>query len=89
MGKAKGTGQTSISAAHSEEEIAQFWETHSLDDHWQQTREVEFEVRAHQRRRITLDPELYVKIQAQAQKRGVLPETLVNIWLTERVQEVS
>ena len=89
MNKDRDPGQTSISAARSEEEIAQFWETHSLADHWGQAREVEFEVRAHQRRRITLDPELYAKIQVQAQKRGVLPETLVNIWLTERVQETS
>ena len=81
--------QTGISKASSPEEIAEFWDTHSLDDHWDKTREVEFEVRAQQRRRVTLDPELYQKIEAQARERGVLPETLVNIWLTERIQEAS
>jgi hypothetical protein len=89
MSKDKEIGKTSISSASSPEEIAQFWETHSLDDHWDETRQVAFEVRAQQRRRVTLDPELYAKIEAQARQRGVHPETLVNIWLTERVQEAS
>lgn len=79
--------QTSISHADSPEEIAQFWDTHSLDDHWDETHEVTFEVRAQQRRRITLDPELYGKIETQARQRGISPETLVNIWLAERVRE--
>jgi len=38
------------------------------------------------RRRITLDPEVYAQVQNVARKRGVLPETLVNIWLVERLQ---
>lgn len=36
---------TSISKARSIEEIADYWDTHSLDDHWDETHEVEFEVR--------------------------------------------
>lgn len=87
MSEDKNTEQTSISHANSPEEIAQFWDTHSLDDHWNETHEVEFEVRAQQRRRITLDPELYERIEAQARQKGILPETLVNIWLMERVRE--
>jgi hypothetical protein len=87
MSESNDMGRTSISHAGSLEEIAQFWDTHSLDDHWDETHEVVFEVRALQRRRITLDPELYGKIEAQARQRGILPETLVNIWLAERVRE--
>jgi hypothetical protein len=55
---------TSIAQAHILEEIADFWDTHSLDDYWDQTREVEFEVRAKQRRRVALDEQ--VKVQAQS-----------------------
>lgn len=87
MNDNKNIGQTSISRTSSVEEIADFWDNHSLDDHWDETHEVEFEVRVQQRRRVTLDPDLYSKIEIQARQRGVLPETLVNIWLTERVQE--
>ena len=79
--------QTSISHADSPEEIAQFWDIHSLDDCWDETHEVAFELRAQQRRRITLDPELYGKIEAQTRQRGISPETLANIWLAERVRE--
>ena len=37
---------TSISKARTLEEIAEFWDTHSLADYWDQTYEVEFEIRA-------------------------------------------
>lgn len=77
---------TNISKARTLEEIADFWDTHSLDDYWDQTQEVEFTVRAQQRRRITLAPEVYTQVEAQARERGVLPETLVNLWLAERLQ---
>jgi len=49
---------TSISGARTLEEIADFWDTHSLDDYWDQTHEVEFTVRAKRRRRITLAPDV-------------------------------
>lgn len=77
---------TSISKASTLEEIGKFWDTHSLDDYWDQTHEVEFEVRAQRRRRVTLDPDIYMRIASQAQSRGILPETLINLWLAERLQ---
>ena len=83
----QGTQATSISQAHSVEEIADFWETHSLHDYWDQTHEVEFEVRAKRRHRITLDPDVYSQVEDQARARGILPETLVNLWLAERLQQ--
>jgi hypothetical protein len=57
---------TSITQAHILEEIADFWDTHSLDDYWEQTHEVAFEVRA-KRRRVALDPDLYKQVEVQAQ----------------------
>lgn len=78
---------TSISKARTIEEIADFWDTHSLVDYWDQTHEVEFEVRAKHRRRVTIAPEIYSQIEAQARVRGILPETLVNLWLVEHLQE--
>ena len=87
MNEPKDTRHTSISNAQSLEEIADFWDTHSLADYWDQTEEVEFEVRAQHRRRVTLDPDVYAQVEAQAHTRGVLPETLVNLWLMERLQD--
>jgi hypothetical protein len=79
--------RTSISKARTLEEIADFWDTHSLDDYWDQSHEVAFEVRAQRRRRITLDPEVYARVEAQARTRGLLPETLINLWVMERLPE--
>ena len=77
---------TSISKARTLKEIGDFWDTHSLADYWDQTRKVEFQVRAQRRRRVTLDPEVYERVVSQANVRGLSPETLVNLWLAERLQ---
>lgn len=78
---------TSISKARTLEEIAEFWDTHSLADYDDQITEVEFEVRATPRHRVTLDPEIFGNIVSQALRRGISPETLVNMWLAERLQQ--
>ena len=85
MSKSEDVKLTSISKASTLEEITDFWDTHSLADYWDQTHEVEFEVRAQRRRRVTLAPELYTRIEVQARLRGVQPETLINLWLAERL----
>jgi hypothetical protein len=73
----------SISKGRSLEDVADYWDSHSLADHWDQTREVEFEVRAP--RRITLEPDVYARLQEQAETSGVPLVTLVNSWLKERL----
>ena len=80
---------TNISKARTVEEIADFWDTHSLADHWDETHEVDFEVRMQRKCRVTLTPDIYEKIEKQAQEQGVLPETLVNMWLAERLQGIE
>jgi hypothetical protein len=78
---------TSLSNAQTPEEVGDFWDSHSLADHWDQTREADFEVRALRRRRVTLDPKVYTEIEAQARARGLMLETLVNLWLAERLHQ--
>jgi hypothetical protein len=87
MNENKEKQTTGISKAQTLEEIAEFWDTHSLADYWDKTQEVEFEVRAKRRHRVTVDPEVYTKIEVQARERGILPETLVNLWLAERLKK--
>ena len=79
---------TSISKARTLEEIADYWDTHSLADHWDETHEVNFEVRM-QRKCRTLTPEIYKKIEKQALEQGVLPETLVNLVVAERLHAIE
>jgi hypothetical protein len=83
------TQLTSISKACTLEEIAEFWDTHGLADYWDKTHEVEFELRAKRGRRVTLNPEVYAQVESQARVRGISPETLVNLWLIERLQEMG
>jgi len=87
MNESEETRDTSISKARTLNEIAEFWDTHSLTDCWDQTSEVDFKVSAQRRRRVTLDPEVYAGIEAQARARGILAETLVNLWLAERLHQ--
>lgn len=89
MSESRDSRQTSISQATSIEEIADYWDSHSLADHWDETKEVNIEVRAERRRRVTLTPEVYSQIESRARRQGVLPETLVNLWLAERLQKAS
>ena len=77
--------RTSISNAGSIEEIADYWDNHSLADHWEQTHKVDFEVRAP--RRITLEPDVYARLQQQAETSGVQLATLANSWLKERLTD--
>lgn len=86
MSESKNTQLSSISQAQTLEEIGEFWDTHSLDDYWDETREAEFEVRAKQRRRVTVEPQIYKELEAEARIRGVVPETLVNLWIAEKLQ---
>ena len=86
MNENKNTQISSISQAKTLEEIGEFWDTHSLDDYWEETREAEFEVRAVQKRRVTVELKIYKELEAEARVRGVVPETLVNLWLAEKLQ---
>lgn len=79
------TEKTSISKAGTPEEIGEYWDSHSLADHWEETHEVEFEVRAQRTRRITVDAEIYERLKELARTQGVTPETLVNQWLSEHL----
>lgn len=73
----------SISNARSPEEIGEYWDNHSLADHWDQTHEVEFEVRAPHR--ITLEPEVHARLEEQAETLGIPLTNLANAWLKEKL----
>ena len=72
------------------EAAVDFWDTHELSDYWDQTSEAHFEVDLE--RRVILAPlEQNVAHQlAHVAKRQVLStETLVNVWLSERLQQLK
>jgi hypothetical protein len=82
------SSKSSISKAQSYQEIGEFWDTHDLADYWDQTKPVEFDVNIQSEvLYYRLDSVLSKKIQAIAQQRGVSPETLLNLWVQEKVQQ--
>ena len=80
--------RTSISDADSVEAIGEFWDAHDLGEHWDETREVHFEVElSGEKLLLPLEKTLGEKLRLAAQKRGVSPETLANLWLQERITQ--
>ena len=70
------------------EEAAEFWDSHDLVDYWDLTEEVEFEVNlSGSRYLVALEPELAEKVATEAQRRGIVTETLVNLWINEKLSE--
>lgn len=80
-----------IPKMESYEQIADFWDTHSLADYWEQTEPAEFEISPTARRRylVAVDPGILSRIQRLAHVRGLSTESLVNLLLEQRLQEID
>ena len=80
--------KSSISKSRSYAEIGEFWDTHDLADYWEQTQPVDFEIDIQSEvLYYRLDRILSSKVRFIAERRGVSPETLVNLWVQEKIQE--
>ncbi len=79
--------KTSISNARTYQEIGAFWDEHDATEFGEQT-EVEFEVNIKsQRRYYPLDRHLSLKIRQIAEERGISEETLLNLWVQEKISQ--
>jgi hypothetical protein len=82
--------ETSISHAQSYHRLGEFWDGHDLGDYWEQTKPAEFEVDiGSQVTYVPVERGLSVRLRSVAQQRGVSAETLVNLWLQEKVAEAA
>ena len=80
--------KSSISQAQSYREIGDFWDTHDVTDYWEQTEAVEFEVNLESDvRLVALEPELATQVNELAWKKGISLETLLNLWVREKLDE--
>lgn len=81
-------GESTISKAQYYKEIGDFWDTHDLADYWEQTHPVEFQVDIQSDViYYALDVNLSEEVYSIARRRGVSPETLVNLWVQEKLEE--
>jgi hypothetical protein len=75
---------SSISQADTDEKIGEFWDTHDFTDFDNPDMpDVQFEITC----AVPIEVELFTAIERQAQKRGVQVETLVNLWLQQKLAE--
>ena len=80
--------RSSISKAQTYKEIGEFWDVHDLADYWDKTEPAEFEADIQSEvTYYTLDNELSAKIQAIAKRHGISANTLLNLWVQERLKE--
>ncbi len=73
------------------EEIADFWDSHSLADYWEQTEPAEFEISEQARRHylVSVDRELLSRVQKLARIRGISTESLVNLLLAQSLVKLE
>jgi len=78
--------KSSISKTNSLERMGEFWDKHDFtefDD--PNAPDVEFDVTV----AIPIEPDLLSDIEELAHRRGIKVETLVNLWLKEKVVETK
>jgi len=74
---------SSISKGITDEKIGEFWDDHDFTDFDTDAPDIEFEVAYS----VPLEVGLFGEIEKQAQQRGVKVETLVNLWLRQKLSE--
>lgn len=80
--------KASISKGRSYEEIGEYWDTHDASDAWDQGEPVEFEIEIKSERRYyPIEKTLSQRIHQIAATQGVSPETLINLWVQEKVAQ--
>lgn len=82
--------KSSISKTDSYVQIGEHWDDHELSDVWEQTTEAKFDVDLQSDVfYYAVENSLSSKLRSLAEKRGVSAETLVNLWLQERIERES
>jgi hypothetical protein len=77
---------TPISNASSYSEIGEYWDSHDLSEHWDETRDVEFQVDLKSSViYFAIEKGLAERLRSAARHHGVSPDTLLNVWLQEHV----
>jgi hypothetical protein len=74
---------SSTSKTDSDEKIGEFWDSHDFTEFDTNAPDAQFEVIS----TVPVQLELLTEIEAQAARRGVKVETLVNQWLRQRLDE--
>ena len=74
---------SAISRAQTMEEMGKFWDVHDFTEFDDNAPDVEFTIA----NSISIEADLLSAVERQARLRGVSTETLVNLWLQEKLTE--
>ncbi len=74
---------SSISKADTLEKMGEFWDTHDFTEHDTDAPDVEFTVTC----AVSIELDLYSSVEEQARRHGVTVETLVNLWVQQKLAE--
>lgn len=74
---------SSISQADTLEKMGEFWDMHDFTDFDSDAPDVEFEITC----AVPIEVDLLSSLEKQARLRGVSLETLVNLWLQQKLVE--
>ena len=69
-------------------ELVEFFETHDLGEYWDQMPEAHFDIDIERRTHVfALDEDLAERLTAIARAKQIPSETLINVWLREKLLE--
>jgi predicted glycoside hydrolase/deacetylase ChbG (UPF0249 family) len=73
------------------QEEAEFWDTHSFTDFWDELKPVQVKVSRNLSHitHVRLDDQTLAGLEAEASKKGVATGTLIRMWIKERLAEVT
>jgi len=74
---------SSISRSDTLEKIGEFWDTHDFTQFDTDAPDVEYTINCV----VSIEPDLLAAVEKHAAKRGVQVETLINLWLQEKLME--
>ena len=75
--------KSSISKAETLKEMGEFWDEHEFTEFDTDVPDVIFNISSH----VSIESDLLSAVEEQANMRGVALETLVNLWLQEKLAE--
>ena len=76
---------SSISQSDTLEGMGEFWDSHDFSEFDTDAPDVQFEISC----AVPVDPDLLSAVEKQAHQRGISVETLINLWLQQKLLELS
>ncbi len=69
------------------DEMAEFWDTHDLADYWKKTKKADITFNLKKRHYyVGVLPKIAKELQKVSEEQVISKETVVNLWLQEKIQ---